>query len=947
MSKSGSIVNYWKPTPASPSAPTPTDTQKPSTASHQPPCNQPPAPAPPHSSSPSFLFSRAAAPAAASSSSRPNLRPPASAREAIVISSSSSGSSTPCRNVKTSPESPVRSPDFPGSLGSTDSFPASPFHTNKAWPVSSSPPASSPKQRIRSHGGVIRDSDDDSDDDISDGLDGDSEGNGCSYGRANRSAASLEEAVRLSQPLRTTSSATTTYTSCYFTVAPGFAAMGKQRAPTSPLPTSSAPSSPHANGTATPPPLSKRRANTLLVSPLPLRRAKHARVSKHPNPPPPLRHKFDMEALLRHAEQDDATDAAARRASAAFASGRGDDRGSSSRGRQTAIPPSHGGSAKPTDGKHAAAAPFDVAAHMPLLGGLLDDDDNDNDNIGRSSGRGSTKDDTQTRGGDRQTAGLASFNKERLIKAFDRTELAAVSEQWYFFKEYFVPSPRKRRLPFPEHAVAAATAGGDNRWTFLQDTSMRQDYFSMGIVRRALSAVPHDRLQSPPPPSSSDSSPQPSSQPPSPPPPPTDLGLPEELFLWILNETCVEPLPSLRAEYAAILRCCPGDQVRRLVDTECLLRLFQTLGPRWESIDLSARLALVPAIQSPYPGRDWSPLRALLRLLACLANMLPRATVACAAKLLIRLGIDKVVEDTPDVLQDYQDAVRALVLCVPAAEWVDFCYDVALCLHTSVQKPALRWQVLACLPFDAPACHDLRRRLAAVCLLDDPTHARQDPRCAFCVTTAEAAAATEVTATATATGAEAAATMTKAPGPLARLAAARADLAVAAGTNYADLAALVNFLDVYVDDAGRSRVTVASTSKASASASASKTSIPSSKQFDADVDALALRLKTLGQSIVATGGGHVSRLDSKTAFERVQIRLTHTVRTKRPTKASIFDRLGRGGGANREGADGDYDDDDDEALRPKQRDIRSFFKQQMAKRAGAQQQAHETRQDAT
>ncbi|EFW99221.1 hypothetical protein CMQ_5642 [Grosmannia clavigera kw1407] len=674
----------------------------------------------------------------------------------------------------------VISSGSPSSQSSSDdSFPPSPIRI--AWQASSPPPqpalirsgTAGGSSQARRSDSVVRDSDDD--DDCDDGDDNDND---------NDNAESLQAAVRFGQPL--SSSCVSSYYSSIV--------VARSAAKTAAMP----PSYPSSDSSSTPP-HTKRRANTLLSSPLALRRIKQVRVARLPDPP---KHKFDMKALLRHAEQDDATEAAVQRVSAAFA-GPGSQQDGTSTGDGTA---NKSASAIAPSGKLST---FMIDSFISLSG--------------EEAGLGLESSDP-----------LASMNKDRLRRAFDRTGVAAVSEQWYFFKEHFVPSPVKKR-PFPQKAAK-------DRWTMLKDATMRYDCFSTGLVRYAMEAADAPRL-------------------------------PDELFLWILDEASTETLPSLRDEYAGILCRCP-EQVRRFVDAERLLLLFQKLGPRWESIDLTARLELVPAISRPYPGRDWTPLRSLLTLVATLAaeGALSLDAVRCASKILLRLGIDRLIEESLELLQTYQDAMRKLVLRVSASEWVDYCYDVGLSLYNSVQKPSLRWQVLVCLPTDLPACHELRRRLTAVFLFDDAERARQDPR--------RTAAAGQ--------------------GGLARLA-MRDDLVVTADTNYADLVALVNMLDVYVDDAGGEAVD----------------GHTAAAEFDADVDELARRLQAIGRGIEATSGGHMSRLESKTALDRVQIRLTHAVRTRRPGRRNIFGPAGSGGG---------------DASQSRQKDIRSFFQQQLAKK---------------
>jgi hypothetical protein len=194
----------------------------------------------------------------------------------------------------------------------------------------------------------------------------------------------------------------------------------------------------------------------------------------------------------------------------------------------------------------------------------------------------------------------------------------------------------------------------------------------------------------------------------------------------------------------------------------------------------------------------------------------------------------------------------------------------------------------------------MRRRLASVLFFNDPERARQDPRRQLQLTQG-----------------------------LAKLT-VRDDLVLTSDTNFVDLAALVDMLGVFLDDVGREALlqrTAASKKSTKAETEAAAAAI---RVFDADIDSLVRRLKVIGHGIESTGGGHIAQLDSKTAFERLQIRLTHSVRIRPPGRKSIFDgpdtAKAVGGGVSA--------DDDARGIQQKQQDIRNFFIQQLGKKLG-------------
>jgi len=93
-------------------------------------------------------------------------------------------------------------------------------------------------------------------------------------------------------------------------------------------------------------------------------------------------------------------------------------------------------------------------------------------------------------------------------------------------------------------------------------------------------------------------------------------------------------------------------------------------------------------------------------------------------------------------------------------------------------------------------------------------------------------------------------------------------------TEYDDLLALVNFLDITIDDAARGHLEDAA----------------ARKEFDSGIDGLIKQVETMERKIDSTpGSSQTSRIDTKTALQCLQHRLTHAVRTRPPRKTRIFD----------------------------------------------------------
>lgn len=166
------------------------------------------------------------------------------------------------------------------------------------------------------------------------------------------------------------------------------------------------------------------------------------------------------------------------------------------------------------------------------------------------------------------------------------------------------------------------------------------------------------------------------------------------------------------------------------------------------------------------------------------------------------------------------------------------CYNVVKCFHSNVQASHLRWQAIGCVGPDTGQrwLLDLKRRLAAVCLLDDPEYARRAPDRGIGIQALVDRLGSGV-------------------------------FLVTHETDYRELAAMLRFLDVTLAD-GLDR---------------------SVEDLDAQLDRLCHQVELIWRKIYASGAGQSSRLDAKTLADWIRDRIKYTVRTRPPPKTSIYD----------------------------------------------------------
>lgn len=176
--------------------------------------------------------------------------------------------------------------------------------------------------------------------------------------------------------------------------------------------------------------------------------------------------------------------------------------------------------------------------------------------------------------------------------------------------------------------------------------------------------------------------------------------------------------------------------------------------------------------------------------------------------------------------------------------------------------------MLACLPMSKAEGHDLRRRLAVAFLFDDPDLGRYRPDDAITI-----------------------------KGVIERL--KESDFSVGPKTDFAELRAGIILLNIAIDDG-----------------SFLATGEPEDeKEFNNDIDELTTCLREIWRKI-NDAGMKLARTETKSVIEWVQQRISHSVRTKKKAKKSIFDLPGQ----------------KEDALIPRQQEyMKSFFKKTQPK----------------
>lgn len=206
---------------------------------------------------------------------------------------------------------------------------------------------------------------------------------------------------------------------------------------------------------------------------------------------------------------------------------------------------------------------------------------------------------------------------DKIRRAFKRSKDDETSSRkhCYFFNQEDPPSPGKNAFPRKK---------ATGRWRCLSHSDARRRAFIMGL--------PHTFLAQ-------------------------GEALPDELFLWIVDEICKEQNAELRRQYINLTELCE-DNTTRLVDDMKLYALLEKIGgPKYAREPTKFRSTT--EARHEYLERNWSPLVAFLQLLDRIAPGLQTASAISAVQLLLRISMDPVV--TTVVREHYIRAIMTLV----------------------------------------------------------------------------------------------------------------------------------------------------------------------------------------------------------------------------------------------------------------------------------------------
>jgi hypothetical protein len=218
----------------------------------------------------------------------------------------------------------------------------------------------------------------------------------------------------------------------------------------------------------------------------------------------------------------------------------------------------------------------------------------------------------------------------KVKRALMRTEATVSERRWYFFNTE-TKKTKVERKPFPTRSVS-------EEWrSVLVNPDTRYHSFISGFTQDLI-----------------------------------ELGrtLPDELFLWMLDEVCVEISEPLRTSYLNTMRLC-SKQVNRLIVPEFLQSLFRGLGGTSNATSITEKIRPIQAPLEHYSNRDWGKgnLLSVIRFLGQVTKPLKQESRTYIVTMLLRMSVDRVVCENVDLLDLIQQTINRLCRYTPEDAW--------------------------------------------------------------------------------------------------------------------------------------------------------------------------------------------------------------------------------------------------------------------------------------
>lgn len=230
-----------------------------------------------------------------------------------------------------------------------------------------------------------------------------------------------------------------------------------------------------------------------------------------------------------------------------------------------------------------------------------------------------------------------NHNAQRIRCAVERTQTDLEQKRWYFFNS-------RSKLIKPSNNQFPIASLPKNWKGELRNSQMRISAFISGHVEDMVS-----------------------------------LGkvLPDDVVLWLLREICSEEREMLRSSYKNVL-IQSSDQMQRLIIPGVITDIFACLNATPVGTNVMQKIELTKKVPGYYSNYDWSSLISSLNFFSLIADTFSNPSRLHLICILLRMSVDTVIFENPDIIYNFQNTVNSLCRSTPANRWEQFVSSLSL-----------------------------------------------------------------------------------------------------------------------------------------------------------------------------------------------------------------------------------------------------------------------------
>lgn len=225
---------------------------------------------------------------------------------------------------------------------------------------------------------------------------------------------------------------------------------------------------------------------------------------------------------------------------------------------------------------------------------------------------------------------------EKIKGAIENTEASSRHQRWYFFH----PRPKKSEVVRRKFPIASIPESWRHE---MENYETRKQAFISGFVEDMVFIR---------------------------------KVLPDDLFLWLIDEICWQECDVLRNSYIGVLIQSPI-QIHRLMGPDVVTNIFLRLHGTTEGVNIKKKIHPTEEISDYYADQNWSALLSTLSFFTQVADAMSQEARTRLACILLRMSVDILILKNVDIFYRVQKTLENICKSTSIVSWKKFVSSIA------------------------------------------------------------------------------------------------------------------------------------------------------------------------------------------------------------------------------------------------------------------------------